>query len=192
MNRLLIITLSVFLLVLVACGGSQVRWRENISQVNYSVSSVKLLPGEQLGVLLGLQLDNPLEEPVILDSIISDVYLNDLRIAEMKHLDHQRIEAQSSKVIQLRLLSSLGLTQWIKVIGESEDLLALKFKGHAWSKVEYLGFWDSMKETDFEFKKSIPKAEVQAQIQQTLQNSMKQFLGLPGAILNPGSQAPLF
>lgn len=52
MNRLLIITLSVFLLVLVACGGSQVRWRENISQVNYSVSSVKLLPGEQLGLSL--------------------------------------------------------------------------------------------------------------------------------------------
>ena len=186
MKRFGLILIAVFM---VACS-SQIAMRENLRSAEYELKDfeIKNFPmgdSKFLEVDLILELKNPLSEPVRLDSIWSKVSLDSVEIGEIEHLDHVEIKANKIKDINIRFKSALSALQWLAVLKSSRENRELELKGKAWSQVEYFWFWDSLKESDFQWKKDFESAWLRETLGKIIQQQLQKTFSFPGGIIDP-------
>lgn len=176
-----------WVILLSGCASSQIKMRENLKEVDYAISGIQLAPSSSTGLVLwlDLELSNTLGESMVLDSIESSIQLNGRPVGSLNHLNHVKIAPGESQVVRFEVNSQLGMMDWFQFLKSLPTELEVELQGKAWSQVEYLGFWDSMKETDFQFRKSFPSQELKTEISKMVQGSIQKTLGLPGAILDP-------
>ena len=177
------------IVTLMGCASSQMEIRKNIKNADISVKDVQFnkMPLGENGVIslkLTLEVLNPTDKLMKLDSIVSVVRLDSLTVAEIKHLNHIDINPKISHLIELDIESNLGVMEWMSLLAGDKQEVEVDFEGVAWSRVKYLGFWDSMKETTFKITKSIPKSVIEDQLKGFLAKKMQRILGLPGGLLD--------
>lgn len=176
-------------MILGGCAHSQLKMRENLKRVEYNLEGVELLPtsdglGTGLGLVLEFELTNSLKEAMIFDSLVTQVSLNGEQLAEVSHMNHVKIEPGTTQNVKLKLTSQWGLADWMQILRKSNAMVSLEFRGKAWSRVDYW-LWDSVKETNFSVIKEVDVGMIKQQIALSIQNSIQEALGLPGAILDP-------